>query len=67
MSVEPTARDIVFSQLLESEDKIAWTVDEMVAECNGRVSRYTVRNTFNSLTSLGVMNHKSGSPYWYFL
>lgn len=65
--VEPTARDIVFSNLLESEDKIAWTVDEMVSECDGRVSRYTVRNVFNSLVELDVMNHKSGSPYWYFL
>jgi len=64
--VTPTARDLIYAELLEA-DKIRWRVGEMVESTDGKVSRYTVRNCFNSLADLGVLNHKSGSPYWYFL
>ena len=62
--IEPTARDLVFYELVESEE-IRWTTLDMVDACNGCVSQYTVRNTFNALTELGLMNHKNGSQYWY--
>lgn len=62
--IEPTARDLIFYELVES-DEIRWTTLDMVDATNGMVSQYTARNCFNSLTELGLMNHKNGSQYWY--
>ncbi|QRV16028.1 hypothetical protein JMJ58_03775 [Haloterrigena salifodinae] len=46
-------------------DKPRWTTEEMHETLGEEVSEACIRETFNRLAFLGILKHKSNSPYWY--